>query len=69
MEGFGLAERAQAAGCDGVLSLTENPGSGRMALGLATQLCVPLFARPTQLRSEKGAIDLNNLPLTLSQAQ
>jgi len=69
MESFNLAERAQAAGCDGVLSLAKNSGSGWMAPGLAKQLGVPLFARPTPLRSEEGSIDLNNLPFTLRQAQ
>ncbi|MBF8651228.1 glycosyltransferase [Pseudomonas putida] len=69
VEGFSLAERAQAAGCDGVLSLAKNSGSGWMAPGLATQLGVPLFAHPTMLRSIKGAIDITNLPLTMSLTQ
>ena len=68
VEGFSLAERAQAAGCDGVLSLTKYPSSGWMAPGLATKLGVPLFARPTPLGTDRGAIDLNNLPSTLSLA-
>ncbi len=69
VEGLNLAERAQAAGCDGVLSLAKNSGSGWIAYGLATQLGVPLFACPNPLRSDKGATNLNNLPLTLSPAQ
>ncbi|WP_060481601.1 glycosyltransferase family 2 protein [Pseudomonas sp. NBRC 111119] len=69
VEGLSLAERAQAAGCDGVLSLTMNSGSGWMAPGLAKQLGVPLFASPTPLRSDDGSIDLNNLPFTLSPTQ
>lgn len=69
VEGFSLAERAQAAGCDGVLSLTKDSGRAWMAHGLATQLGVPLFAGPTPLRSDRGTIDLINLPLTLSLAQ
>lgn len=69
VEGFSLAERAQAAGCDGVLSLTKTSGSGWMAPGLATQLGLPLLARLTPLRSANGGIDLNELPFTLSLAQ
>ncbi|WP_286928012.1 glycosyltransferase [Pseudomonas sp. UBA7721] len=69
VEDFSLAERAQAAGCNGVLSLTKYPCSGWLAPSLATQLGVPLFARPTPLGSDNGAIDLNNLPFTLSLAQ
>jgi len=69
VEGFSLTERVQAAGCDGVLSLAKTSGSGWMAPGLATQLGVPLFARPTPLASNQRAIDLDNLPFTLSLAQ
>lgn len=68
VEGLSLAERAQAAGCDGVLSLAYNSG-GWMAPGLASILGVPLLARPIPLKSDNGATDLNNLYLTLSQAQ
>lgn len=68
-EGFSLAERAQAAGCDGVLSLAEAPDSDWLAPRMAAELGVPLFARPTPLTSDTGAIALENLPFTLSLAQ
>ncbi|MBF8680110.1 glycosyltransferase family 2 protein [Pseudomonas fulva] len=68
VEGFSLAERAQAAGCDGVLSLADSSG-GWMAPGLASLLGVPLLARPIPLKSDNGATDLNNLYLTSSLAQ
>ncbi len=68
-EGFSLAERAQAAGCDGVLSLVEAPDSDWLAPQMAAELGVPLFARPTPLTSDTGAIALENLPFTLSLAQ
>ncbi|WP_409489169.1 glycosyltransferase [Pseudomonas promysalinigenes] len=68
-EGFSLAERAQAAGCDGVLSLVEAPDSDWLAPRIAAELGVPLFARPTPLTSDTGAITLENLPFILSLAQ
>ncbi|WP_454869533.1 glycosyltransferase [Pseudomonas putida] len=69
LDGFSLAERAQAAGCDGVLSLAKNPGSDWVAPALAAQLGLPLFALPNLLTSETGAIAFTSLPFTLSLAQ
>lgn len=69
LDGFTLAERAQAAGCDAVLSLAENPGSDWAAPGLAAQLGIPLFAPSNLLASEIGAADLTSLPFTPSLAR
>ena len=66
---FTLAERARAAGCDAVLSLAENPGSDWNAPGLAAQLGVSLFARPSVPASETGAIALTSLQWTQSLAR
>lgn len=69
LQGFSLAERAQAAGCDAVLSLADKPSSDWLAPGLAAQLGVPLFAHPNLLGSETGAITLTSLPFTPSLAR
>ena len=66
---FTLAERAQAAGCDAVLSLAENPGSDWAAPRLAAQLGIPLFAPSNLLASDTGAAALTALPFTLSLLQ
>lgn len=63
---FSLAERAQAAGCDGVLSLAEHPGSDWHAPALADELAQPLYAHPGLLASEAGATTLTSLPFTPS---
>lgn len=59
---FSLAERAQAAGCEAVLSLAENPGSDWHAPALADELAQPLFAHPSLLASEAGATAHTSLP-------
>lgn len=69
LDGFNLAERARAAGCDAVLSLAERPGSDWVGPGLAAQLGVPLFAPSNLLASETGAAALTSLPFTLSLAR
>ncbi|AUA32248.1 glycosyltransferase [Pseudomonas sp. SGAir0191] len=69
LDGFTLVERAQAAGCDAVLSLAENPGSDWAAPGLAAQLGLPLFAPSNLLASETGAAALTSLPFTPSLAR
>jgi GT2 family glycosyltransferase len=64
-----LVERAQAAGCTGILSLTGNPGSDWHAPCLANQLDVPLFAYPSLVANEAGAIALTFLPFMSSLDQ
>ncbi|MBA1193702.1 glycosyltransferase [Pseudomonas entomophila] len=56
-----LVERVKAAGCTGILSLAENPGSDWHAPTLAERLNLPLFAYPSLLASEAGAIILTSL--------
>lgn len=68
MQDFSLAERALAAGCDGVLSLDDSPGAGWPAPMLANQLAVALFASPSPVANEAGASALASLPFSLSQA-
>ena len=58
---FSLVERAQAAGCEGILSLAENPGSDWLAPMLADQLDLPLFAYLSPLASETCATELTSL--------
>ncbi|MBF8776598.1 glycosyltransferase family 2 protein [Pseudomonas fulva] len=69
LDGFELAERAKAAGCDAVLSLAENPGCDWTAPKLAAQLDVPLFAPSNLPASETGAAALTSLPFILSLAR
>lgn len=69
LDGFELAERATAAGCDAVLSLAENPRSEWAAPNLADQLGVPLFTPSNLLASETGAASLTSLPFILSSAR
>lgn len=66
--GFSLAERARAAGCDGVLSLDDAPGAGWLARPLADELTTPLYAPPSPVADEAGANALATLPFSLSQA-
>ncbi len=61
LERFSLVELARAAGCEGILSLTENPGSDWRAPALAEQLDLPLFAYPSSLAGETGATALTSL--------
>ncbi|WP_434772257.1 glycosyltransferase [Pseudomonas entomophila] len=58
---FSLVERAQAAGCKGILSLAAHLGSDWHAPTLAEQLALPLFAHPSLLASEAGATALTSL--------
>ena len=67
LRGFGLAERARAAGCDAVLSLDDDPGAGWQAPLLASELAVALFASPGPVASEAGAHALASLPFSMSQ--
>lgn len=68
LQGFSLAERARAAGCDAVLSLDDAPGAGWQAPMLASELAVALFANPGPVATEAGAHALASLPYSLSQA-
>lgn len=68
VQDFSLAERALAAGCEGVLSLDDSPGADWPAPLLANQLAVPLFASPSPVAREAGASTLATLPFLLSQA-
>jgi len=67
IQALSLAERAQAAGCDGVLSLDDSPGADWQAPFLARELAVPLFAPPGTVSDEVGAHPLPN-SFSLSQA-
>lgn len=68
LQGFSLAERARAAGCDAVLSLDDAPGAGWQAPMLASELAVALFASSGPVATEAGAQALTSLPYSLSQA-
>lgn len=63
---FSLVELTRAAGCDGVMSLADNPGSDWLAPVLANLLGLPLFATSHPLSTETGAVALTSLPFTLS---
>ncbi|AJG15105.1 glycosyl transferase [Pseudomonas plecoglossicida] len=68
VQDFSLAERALAAGCEGVLSLDDSPGADWPAPMLANQLGVALFASPSPVANEAGASTLATLSFSLSQA-
>ncbi|MFJ4157045.1 glycosyltransferase family 2 protein [Pseudomonas sp. NPDC089752] len=68
LQGFSLAERARAAGCDAVLSLDDTPGAGWQAPRLADELGVALFASPRPVATEAGAHALAALPFSVGQA-
>ncbi|MBH3415870.1 glycosyltransferase family 2 protein [Pseudomonas putida] len=68
LQGFNLTERALAAGCGGVLSLNDAPGSSWQAPLLATELRVPLYASPSSVAHEAGAQVPTSLTFSLSQA-
>ncbi|MEE1918374.1 glycosyltransferase family 2 protein [Pseudomonas asiatica] len=68
LQGFSLAERARAAGCNAVLSLDDTPCAGWPAPALADELAVALFASPGPMASEAGASALTSLPFSLGQA-
>lgn len=68
VQDFSLAERAQAAGCDGVLSLDESPGAGWTAPMLANHIGVALFASPSPVADEARASTPAFPPFTPSQA-
>lgn len=69
LQGFSLAERAQASGCEGILSLNESPGSDWRAPILAEELNLPLFAYPSLLADEVCAIAPTLLPFMPSLDQ
>lgn len=62
VQGLTFAERASAVGCQAVLSLTETPDAEWPAPGLAAELNVPLYAKPTPLAEEAGAAPVTQLP-------
>ncbi len=62
VQGFTFAQRAKAAGCQAVLSLTDAPDAGWPAPELAAELDVPLYAKPTSLADEVGATPITHLP-------
>lgn len=66
-QGLTFAQRAESAGCDGVLSLSEAPGADWRGPILAAELNLPLYAKPGPLADELGAYPINSIP-SLSQA-
>ncbi|QXI34976.1 glycosyltransferase family 2 protein [Pseudomonas promysalinigenes] len=69
LDDFTLAERAQAAGGEAVLSLVENPNKDWAAPRLAALLDLPLFHCTNLPPSETVATAIASLPFTLSLAQ
>ncbi len=67
LQGFTVAQRAMAAGCDAVLSLIDAPDADWRAPTLAAELSLPLYAKPGALADELGATPINRI-LSLSQA-
>ncbi|WP_306580188.1 glycosyltransferase family 2 protein, partial [Pseudomonas sp.] len=59
---FSFAERAKAAGCEAVLSLTENPEAGWPAAALSAELGVPLYANAGAVADTLGATPITQLP-------
>ncbi|WP_456292391.1 glycosyltransferase family 2 protein [Pseudomonas sp. AK106] len=66
--GLTLEDCAQLAGCEGVLSLDTNPGADWTAPDLADSLGVGLYAAPSALAVEAGALPLVHLPLTRAES-
>lgn len=66
--GLTLEECATLAGCEGVLSLDTNPGAEWTAPDLAESLGVGLYAVPSALAAEAGALPATHLPLSTSRA-
>ncbi|WP_449434867.1 glycosyltransferase [Pseudomonas putida] len=61
-QSLSLAQRAQAAGCDAVLSLDNAPGADWRAPALAAELKLPLYAKPGPIADEVGATPITHLP-------
>ncbi|HEX8593751.1 MAG TPA: glycosyltransferase family 2 protein [Pseudomonas sp.] len=66
--GLTLKDCAQLAGCDGVLGLDTNPGADWTAPDLADALGVGLYAAPSALAVEAGALPLSHLPLSRAES-
>jgi GT2 family glycosyltransferase len=62
--GLTLKDCAQLAGCEGVLSLDANPGVGWTAPDLADSIGVGLYAVPSAVAVEAGALPVNHLSLS-----
>lgn len=67
-QGLERADCALLAGCKGALSLDPNPGADWKAPALASTLGLPLYAVPSPLAQEAGALSVNQLPFSLSPA-
>lgn len=68
IDGLERADCALLAGCKGALSLDSNPGADWKAPALASTLGLPLYAVPSPLAQEAGALSVNQLPFSLSPA-
>lgn len=68
LQDLNLGECARAAGCEGVLSLDDAPGSAWPAAQLADELGTLLIASPGPLATEVSASPTTSLPFSLSQA-
>ncbi|RMO92669.1 Glycosyl transferase protein [Pseudomonas syringae pv. philadelphi] len=66
-QGLSLSECVLLAGCNGVLSLEQQPGAAWRAPHLATSLGLPLYAPPGLVAYEAGALPINTLPISLSR--
>jgi GT2 family glycosyltransferase len=66
--GLTLKDCTQLAGCEGVLSLNTNPGAGWTAPDLADSLGIGLYAVPSAVAVEAGALPVNHLPLSRAQS-
>ncbi|MCF7545258.1 glycosyltransferase family 2 protein [Pseudomonas petrae] len=66
--GLTLEDCAQLAGCEGVLSLDANPGADWTAPDLADSLGIGLYAVPSALAVDAGALPVNHLPLSRAES-
>lgn len=66
--GLDLKACVLLAGCKGALSLEPNPGAGWNAPTVAAALGLPLYATPSTVAHEAGALPINQLLISPSRA-
>jgi GT2 family glycosyltransferase len=67
LDGLTLAESLRLAGCSAALSLSTEPGAGWSAPVLADSVGLALYAMPSPVADEAGAIPMFHLPLSPSR--
>ena len=68
MQGLDLPDCVLLAGCEGALSLEMDPGASWNAPNLATELGLPLYAMPSAVATEAGALSINSLSIKPSRS-